>query len=377
MSAAKCARTTAIAVSTVVAPGLGAPDGLFVRDDGTCLACSDHSLRVFTTSGPQQLVVSTLAGRVGESGNLDGSGTDARFNIPTGITVNPTGQMVVADYFNHAVRLVSKDGAVSTLAGGGDAGFADGQGTAARFKEPLSVAVMAKGDIIVADAGNHAVRVITAGGAVRTLAGSGEPGFQDGQGADARFRYPMGLALDADGSVLVVDMYNHAVRRVTMAGAVSTVAGNGEKGYADGEGATARFNQPSDVVVDGHGTIVVADRDNHLLRKIVGRQVTTLAGGSEAGAADGWQQAIDKTGKAYYVNHDTKEWSWEAPKFEDDPTAAGARFNEPFRLALDQGGRLLVAEAGRADTLRVVEASLAPRHCRSESTASCSRCVVM
>jgi DNA-binding beta-propeller fold protein YncE len=369
------ARTTAIAVSTVAAPGLGAPDGLFVRDDGTCLACADHSLRVFTTSGPQQLLVSTLAGRVGESGNLDGSGTDARFNIPTGITVNPAGQMVVADYFNHAVRLVSEDGAVSTLAGGGGAGFADGQGAAARFKEPLSVAVTAKGDIVVADAGNHAVRVVTAGGAVRTLAGSGEPGFQDGQGADARFRYPMGLALDADGSVLVVDMYNHAVRRVTMAGAVSTVAGNGEKGYADGEGATARFNQPADVVVDGHGTIVVADRDNHLLRKIVGRQVTTLAGGSEAGAADGWQQAIDNTGKAYYVNHDTKEWSWEAPKLEDDPKAASARFNEPFRLALDQGGRLLVAEAGRADKLRVVEASLAPR--RRRSTASCSRCVVM
>ena len=161
-----CARTTAIAVSTVAAPGLGAPDGLFARDDGTCLACADHSLRVFTTSGPQQLLVSTLAGRVGESGNLDGSGTDARFNIPTGITVNTAGQMVVADYFNHAVRLVSEDGDVRTLAGGGGSGFADGQGAAALFKEPLSVAVTAEGDIVVADAGNHAVRVVTAGGAV-------------------------------------------------------------------------------------------------------------------------------------------------------------------------------------------------------------------
>ena len=83
----------------------------------------------------------------------------------------------------------------------------------------------------------------------------------------------------------MADACNHAVRRVTMAGAVSTVAGNGQKGFADGEGAAARFHYPTDVVVDKEGTIVVADRDNHRLRKIRGRQVTTLVGGSEAGAA--------------------------------------------------------------------------------------------
>ena len=148
---------------------------------------------------------------------------------------------------------------------------------------------------------------------------------------------PAGLALDADGSsVLVADCGNHAVRRVTMAGAVSTVAGNGEAGFADGEGAAARFNSPNDVVVDKEGTIVVADRDNHRLRKIRGGQVTTLAGGSEAGAADG--------------------------------AGAGARFDQPFHLALDERGRLLVAELGRADTLRVVEASLAPRRGWAQQT---------
>ena len=108
-----------------------------------------------------------------------------------------------------------------------------------------------------------------------------------------------------------------------------TVAGNGEAGYADGEGAAARFNDPTDVVVDKEGTIVVAEFKNGRLRKIVGRQVT-LAGGSEAGTADG--------------------------------AGAGARFKEPgpWRLALDEPGRLLVAEVGRADTLRVVDASLTP-----------------
>jgi len=128
--------------------------------------------------------------------------------------------------------------------------------------------------------------------------------------------------------VLVADFGNHAVRRVTMAGAVSTVAGNGEAGFADGEGAAARFHHPTNVVVDKEGTIVVADCFNHRLRKIAGGQVTTLAGGSEAGAADG--------------------------------AGTGARFDRPCELALDERGRLLVAEALRADTLRVVEASLAP-----------------
>ena len=97
-----------------------------------------------------------------------------------------------------------------------------------------------------------------------------------------------------------------------MDGAVSTVAGNGEAGYADGEGVAARFNSPQDVVVDKVGKIVVTDFNNGRLRKIVGRQVTTLAGGSEAGTADG--------------------------------AGAGARFQEPFALALDERGCLLVAE---------------------------------
>jgi hypothetical protein len=148
--------------------------------------------------------------------------------------------------------------------------LADGQGEAARFNLPHSVVVTANGDYIMTDFGYHALRVVTPGGAVRTLAGNGEPGFVDGQGAAARFNHPAGLAVDVDGSILVTDPGNHAVRRVTMAGAVSTVAGNGQKGYADGEGAAARFNHPSAVVVDKQGTIVVADTYNNRLCRSAG-----------------------------------------------------------------------------------------------------------
>jgi len=147
----------------------------------------------------------------------------------------------VVDYRNHTLRLVSKAGAVSTLAGGGGAGFADGQGAAARFNLPLSVVVTANGDYVMTDRGNHALRVVTPGGAVRTLAGNGEPGIVDGQGAAARFNFPWGLAVDVDDSILVTEYGNHTVRRVTMSGLVSTVAGNGQQGFADGEGCALQW----------------------------------------------------------------------------------------------------------------------------------------
>jgi DNA-binding beta-propeller fold protein YncE len=235
---------------------------------------------------------------------------------------------VVADRRNHALRCVSKAGEVSSLAGNGEEGFVDGRGDTARFYWPAGVTLAANDEIVVADFGNHAIRVVTPGGAVRTLAGNGEAGFEDGKGEGARFFYPVGLARDQDGSILVGDLGNNAVRRVTMEGEVSTLAGNGEEGYADGEGAAARFNGPRDVVVDREGTIVVVDMHNGRLQKIVGRQVTTLAGSPEAGTADG--------------------------------AGAGARFKPPSRLALDERGRLLVSECGRVDSLRVVDTSLAP-----------------
>lgn len=322
-----------VAVSTVAVPGLGRPEGLFVLADGTFLLSTRNCINVVTPSGLKTVLAgyseSLPTGQfwqsnIGGDGFVDGQGAAARFCGLEGITVDSVGNVVVVDSFNHALRLVSKDGNVRTLAGNGERGFADGQGAAARFDRPNGVVVTANGDYVMTDCYNHAVRVVTPGGAVRTLAGNGEPGFVDGQGAAASFYYPRGLALDVDGSILVVDTLNHAVRRVTMAGAVSTVAGNGQKGHDDGEGAAARFDFPWDVVVDKEGTIIVADLNNDLLRRITGRQVTTLAGGSEAGTADGF--------------------SW----------------SKPCALALDERGRLLVAEASRADRLCVVDASLAP-----------------
>jgi sugar lactone lactonase YvrE len=281
-----------VTVTTVTIPGLGAPEGMFVLGDGTRLFTSGHTILQLTPSGR----LSTIAGNE-QRALKDGQGIFARFNGPHGLTVDRAGNVVVADC-GDAIRSVTKEGAfVSTLAGGMqedddenddvEERFADGVGARARFNAPIGVVVAANGDIFVSDSDNHAIRVITPQGAVRTLCGNGESGFADAQGADARFNQPIGLALDAEENLLVADWGNHAIRRVTMAGAVSTVAGNGEKGFADGAVAAARFNGASDLVVDGEGVIVVADFHNHRLRKIVGGQVTTLAGSSEPGTADG------------------------------------------------------------------------------------------
>ena len=150
---------------------------MFVLADGTLLACAGHSIRVLAPSG----LLSVLAGQNTSSGKQDGPGADARFDEPVGITVDPAGNVVVVDRGNHALRLLSKAGAVSTLAGGGGAGFADGQGAAARFNWPLGVVVTANGDYVMIDCYNHAVRAVTPGGAVRTLAGNGSPALSTGR----------------------------------------------------------------------------------------------------------------------------------------------------------------------------------------------------
>jgi hypothetical protein len=229
--AAKRARAPALdaAVSTLEVPGLGELTGMFVMADGNCLvSTSKHTLQLLTPAG----LLTNIAGDEDEDAFEDGKGANARFKGPCGMTVDAAGHIVVADYGNHALRRVSKAGEVSTLAGNGEEGFADGQGDAACFNGPAGQALAANDEIVVADTENHAIRVVTPGG-VRTLAGNGEAGFADGQGAAARFNRPTGLSRDKDGSILVADGGNSAVRRVTMEGAVSTVAGNGEAGYVE------------------------------------------------------------------------------------------------------------------------------------------------
>lgn len=316
-------------VSTVDVKGLGTPTGLFVCGDGTIVACAGKCIRTFESEKPGiPPRAQILAGLDQANGFRDAVGEEARFGDLQGITEDKYGNLLVLDSGNKAVRRVYKDGTVQTLTGGRTKGLVDGDREQARFRSLTGVAMTLGGDYVMTDFGNHAVWVFTSGGAMCKLAGNGFKGFVDGNGKQAQFDGPVGLALDRDGSVLVADWGNNAIRRVAIDGTVSTVAGNKDPGYADGEGASARFRGPCAVVVDGNGAILVADSGNNCIRMIKGRHVTTLAGGPEEGE----------------VNGDGEK----------------ARFNRPYRLALDKHGCLLVAEVNAVDKLRKVSVSVMP-----------------
>ena len=165
--------------------------------------------------------------------------------------------------------MISPAGAVTTLAGSSWQGFDDGRGAAARFNCPTGVAVDASGVVFVADRNNHRIRRIT-NGVVDTLAGSGERGIADGAGAAAQFYSPSGLVLDpATGHLLVADQLNHRIRAVDpRSGAVSTLAGSGARGADDGDAAAASFKEPCGIAVDVQGGIIVADTTNNLVRRL-------------------------------------------------------------------------------------------------------------
>jgi sugar lactone lactonase YvrE len=227
-----------------------------------------------------------LAGS-GREGFADGAGAAAHFSGPQGVAVDGEGNIIVAEFGNHRVRKITPDGTVSTLAGSGSAGFADGAGAAAQFNCPIGVAVDGEGSIIIADQWNNRVRKITPDGTVSTLAGSGRQGFADGAGADAQFNLPYGVAVDGEGSIIVTDYNNHRVRKITPDGTVSTLAGSRSKGVADGAGAAAQVNYSFGVAVDGEGSIIVTDIHNKRVLKITpdGTVSTCFAGCGIRGVA--------------------------------------------------------------------------------------------
>jgi hypothetical protein len=227
-------------------------------------------------------VVSTLAGAAGQFGTTDGTGNAARFNFPVGVAVDSAGNVYVTDAKNFTIRKITAVGVVTTFAGSPfQIGTTDGAGSAARFFLPYGIVTDGSGNVYVAEGGNHLIRKISPDGVVSTLAGGAQQsGFVNGTGSGARFNTPWGLAIDGAGNLYVADSGNNAIRRVTPSGVVTTVAGLGGAGAAqDGPIAVARFNQPRGVAIDGSGNVYVADYGNALLRHIsAGGVVSTLAG---------------------------------------------------------------------------------------------------
>ncbi len=334
---------------------------LFVADS------SNHTLRKVSAAA----VVGTLAGTAGSQGNSDGSGATARFLDPYGAAVDSSGNIYVADTSNNKIRKITSAGLVTTLAGNGAQGSADGIGTAAQFREPRGVAVDSNGYVYVADYGNHTLRKISPAGVVTTLAGTaGSAGVIDATGSAARFYYPSGVAVDVAGNLYVADTSNNTLRKIAPAGAVTTFAGlAGRSSSADGTGSAARFEDPYAVASDGGGNIFVADGTDHTIRKIsASGVVTTLAGTAGSfGSTDGAGSAArffgplgiaaDSAGSVYVA--DTGNYTirkitaaGSVGTFAGsagvagtaDGTGAAARFSAPYGVAVDLAGNVFVVD---------------------------------
>ena len=326
----------------------------------------NDTIRKITPAG----VVSTFAGTAGTSGSADGTGAAARFDFPIGVATDSVGNVYVADTLNQTIRKITPGGVVSTLAG-----------TAARFDSPDGVAADSAGNVYVADSGNDTIRKITPAGVVSTLAGTAlTTGSTDGTGAGARFNFPMGVAADGSGQVYVADTGNDTIRKITPAGVVSTLAGTAEMvGSTDGSGAEASFASPWGMATDSAGNVYVADSANNTIRKITpAGAVTTLAGkpGTQ-GSTDGMGAAAtfltpkgvatDGAGNVYVA--DSGDYPSDVPlpfgqvirkitpagvvstlagtpgmRGSADGTGAAARFNGPEGLASDIAGNVYVAD---------------------------------
>ena len=222
-------------------------------------------------------------------GFVNGTGAAARFNYPTGIARLMFNDFVVCDTGNNVIRKVTSSfplGVTTTYAGTGVLGATDGHVTVAQFNQPFGIAVDTRNDdVYVADTYNHRIRKISAF-TVSTFAGSTQ-GFADGTGTAAQFDTPMGLVVDSNGNVFVLDKAR--IRKITPAGVVTTFAGGATAGYLDGTGTAAQFaNGLSGITIDANNNLYVTDTGNLRVRKITpAGVVTTLAGTGVFGSTDG------------------------------------------------------------------------------------------
>lgn len=321
--------TSGLVDATGTAARFNKPSGVAIDSAGSFYIAdsANHCIRKITTAG----VVTTFAGSTaGASGLVNATGTAARFNTPTGVAVDSAGNVYVADSLNMLIRRITSAGVVTTLAGGnGGVGPVDGTGAGAKFSQPQGITINTAGDLFVADTQHNAVRKVTSAGVVTTIAGSssGNSGFEDGTSSAARFAQPIGIAVDSSDTVYLADTNNNAIRKITSGGVVTTIAGSqvGASGLANGSGTSARFTQPSGISLDSAGNLFITDSTNNSIRKITSAGVVSRVAGSTSGIA-GFLDGI----------------------------GFSSRFNQPYGILTDSSGNLYVGDYGNNAIRKIV-----------------------
>jgi sugar lactone lactonase YvrE len=383
---------------------LDAAGNLFIADSGNC------RIRKVTAGG----IIITVAGVGGPfqssetSTNGDGGpATSALLFYPYDVAIDPSGNLIIADTYNHAIRKVTPSGTISTVAGSfyssgpnspyGIEGFAGDGGLAIRayLAYPKGIAIDAAGNLFIADTQNARVRKVTPAGIISTVAGSGDTymvdtggfGGDGGPATSALLKKPTGVAVDAAGNIFVADFGNNRIRKVTAVGTISTIAGNGAAGVTGDRGpaSLALLDGPSDVAVDQLGNVFVADAHNNRVRQItLTGVICTVAGDESAGFSGDGGSALgalmqgprgivfDRSGNLIIADTTNNRVRKITPSgiittiagdgtrlFQgDNRPAISAQLDAPWDVAVDSAGNLYIADAFHHRVRKVTTAGI-------------------
>jgi sugar lactone lactonase YvrE len=306
--------------------GFDVVGNLYIADTG------NNRIRQVDTNG----IITTVAGsgpifpNLGSYSGDGGPATDASLSNPSAVASDAVGNLYIADTLNNRIRRVCTNGLITTVAGDGTGGYS-GDGSAATnaaFHEPCGVALDVPGNMYVADTLNNRIRKVDINGIITTVAGNGNGGYAGDSAAasNATLQGPFGLALDALGNLYIADTYNNVIRRMDASGVITTFAGNGTNGYfGDGGSSTnAGLNYPRGVALDESPNLYIADTSNNCIRKVdINGVITTFAGNGTNGYA------------------------------VDGGAATNAALSNPTGVALDSAGTLFIADAGNNRIRRV------------------------
>jgi sugar lactone lactonase YvrE len=372
--------------------GLAFPSSIAVDNSGNLYIADTENNRIRRVDGAG--IISTVAGNgaIGFSGD-GGPATSASLAFPLGIVLDEVGNLIIADSFNRRIRRIDKRGVITTIAGNGKNGFTGdgGPATAAGLDLPQGVTLDVSGNLLIADTENNRIRRVDgSSGIISTLAGNGTRGFggDGGRAASASLNAPQGIAVDGVGNVLIADTENSRIRLVDRSGLIVTIAGNGTKGF-NGDGspaATAGLSSPTGMVLSDSGSLFIADAGNNRIRKIDSSSglITTIAGnGAPSSGGDGGPAvnaglnqprsvALDRAGNLYIAdtaNHRIRrlDQSGVIATVAGDGTkgfggdngpAVKAILSSPAGVAIDRAGDLLIVDTGNNRIRRINAAGI-------------------